>query len=241
MRILDISFALPEENLAFDEVLLNAVEDGEAEETLRFWESPSFFVVLGVAQAMTQEIDAASCFRDGVPIHRRCSAGGTVLQGPGCLNFSLALALEHHVAIQTIRSSYRYILGAIAAVFNVRGVPVRIEGISDLVLGGQKVSGNSQRRRRRSILHHGTLLYQLEVRAVARYLKEPTQRPAYRGLRVHEQFMGRLPLDAVALRQVVREALGADGYGDVPAVAELDAMRLLVEEKYRCKDWIRRR
>jgi len=241
MRVLDISFALPEENLAFDEVLLNAIEAGEAEDTLRFWESPSFFVVLGVAQAMRQEADAASCLRDGVPIHRRCSAGGAVVQGPGCLNFSLVLALEHNRHIQTIRSSYCYILGAIAAVFNARRVPVRIEGISDLAVDGLKVSGNSQRRRKRSILHHGTLLYQLESRAVARYLKEPCKRPAYRGLRVHQQFMGRLPLDAVALRQVVREAFGADGCGDVPAVAELDAMRLLVEEKYRCKDWIHRR
>jgi len=46
MRLLDISFKKPSENLAFDDVLLDGAEGGRAGETLRFWESRTPFVVL---------------------------------------------------------------------------------------------------------------------------------------------------------------------------------------------------
>ena len=47
MRLLDISFKRPSENLAFDEVLLDGAEGGQAGETLRFWESRTPFHIVG--------------------------------------------------------------------------------------------------------------------------------------------------------------------------------------------------
>ena len=74
MRLLDISFNRPERNLAFDEVLLEGLKAGKITETLRFWESPVPFVVLGVAQVLRDHVYEQACGELGVPITRRCSS-----------------------------------------------------------------------------------------------------------------------------------------------------------------------
>ena len=47
MRHLDLTLPSPAENLACDEALLDWCESGEGVETLRFWESPVPFIVVG--------------------------------------------------------------------------------------------------------------------------------------------------------------------------------------------------
>ena len=194
MRFLDVSLDDPAENLALDELLLGEAEAEDSEGILRFWESPVRFVVIGTSQALSVEVHEAHCRADGVPVLRRCTAGGCVLQGPGSLNFSLALPFSCFPEAQGIHASYSYILERICQVLEARGVPAGLAGICDIAVAGRKVSGNAQRRRSRAILHHGTLLHAVDYPAMARYLREPEDRPEYRGGRVHEDFVAALPL-----------------------------------------------
>ena len=251
MRLLDYSFDLPEENLAFDEVLLDGVESGRSDAALRFWESPVYFVVLGVSQKLAEEVREDVCNADAVPVLRRCSAGGCVLQGPGSLNFSLVLSYEDIPEIRTISSSYSFILGSLAEAFQARGFMIKRGGKSDLTLDGLKVSGNAQKRRKNAILHHGTLLYdeghkpQLTHDLMRKYLREPADRPDYRGIRTHEEFVGYVPMSADRLREIVTGVFHKDGISaitdDVPSECELLAIKTLVSEKYSCDEWTRRR
>jgi lipoate-protein ligase A len=179
LRILDHSFEEPAMNLALDEALLDAAEEGLSGETLRFWESPVPFVVLGTAQEVAKEADEAACAADGVPVLRRCTAGGCVLQGPGSLNYALVLLPELRPEVRTLKGSYCYILHALSDAFGRLGLDVRHEGTCDLAMAGRKVSGNAQKRRRRAFLHHGTLLYRADPVAMGRYLREPEDRPEY--------------------------------------------------------------
>ena len=243
MRLLDISFRAPEQNLAFDEVLLAGAEAGRTGETLRFWESPVPCVVLGVAQVLRQQVYQKRCDEDGIPILRRCSAGGCVLQGPGCLNYSLVLSYANHPGTRTIRGAYCYVLGRIAEAFRERALPLRHSGVSDLSLRGKKVSGNAQKRRRHCFLHHGTLLYGIDPQQMERYLPEPgpQDRPRYRGDRTHCGFATNLPMDAEELRDVVCGAFEAPRTANRPHPWELKETARLVHEKYATLDWIHRR
>lgn len=241
IRLLDISFDAPAQNLALDEVLLDAVERGHAPDTLRFWESPISFVALGTVQALAQEVARTHCEEDGIPILRRCTAGGCVLQGPGCLNFSLALSIERVPEAKGLHPSYAYVLGRISDALTHRGVPVYREGICDLVLDTRKVSGNAQRRRRRAILHHGTLLYRPDLEGMERYLREPEKRPSYRGARTHREFVGALPLEPGALRAAVCEAFRVAGPPEAPTAGEWQATRELAQSKYHSQQWTHRR
>jgi len=241
MRFIDYSFRKPAENLAYDELLLNWAESDKGEEVLRIWESPVPFVVLGVGQVLRQEVFEKNCLDDHVFIMRRCSAGGCVLQGPGCLNYSLVLRHSERPEIQTLRGSYVYILERIAEALQARGALAHHKGVSDLAVGGRKFSGSAQKRRRKCILHHGTLLYDVNPDLMERYLREPSDRPQYRGPRTHRGFVRPLPLSPRDIKDAMREAFAIDGQASKPSRRELDAVRSLADEKYGSRDWVWRR
>lgn len=238
MQAFDFTSDDPYENLALDEVLLRSAEQADDEDTLRFWESPIPFVVLGLAQRIHDEVRLEACAEDGVPVTRRCSAGGCVLQGPGCLNFTLVLAKDRHPGIETIRGSYDFILGKIAAAMGADTVVSA--GISDLAVDGRKVSGNAQRRQKRFILHHGTLLYDADIYSVKRYLNEPEDRPEYRGRRSHDDFITNLDLPRERLVSGILGQFGANECVE-PDPGLIQQSRQLAEEKYRTEAWIYRK
>ena len=105
LELLDLTLPTPAENLACDEALLDAAEVGERGEALRFWESPEHFVVVGYANKVATEVNVAACEARGIPILRRCSGGGTVVQGPGCLNYALVLRITDNGPTQSISSA----------------------------------------------------------------------------------------------------------------------------------------
>ena len=100
MKYLDLTLPTPEENLACDEALLDGCDDGDGPEVLRFWEPQKHFVVVGYSNRVESEVNVAACSELGIPILRRCSGGGTVLQGPGCLDYSLILRIDSNPAVQ---------------------------------------------------------------------------------------------------------------------------------------------
>lgn len=237
MILLDLTLPTPEENLALDEALLlrsereeSAGRDGEA---LRFWESPAPFVVLGVAGRLRSDVRVEACRRDGVPVLRRISGGGTVLQGPGSLNFALVLSLARRPELRDIRRGYRRILEGVAGALGIAGAGLR--GISDIALGDAKVSGNAQKRTRGALLHHGTILHGLDPAIVSRWLEEPADRPEYRGARRHEDFLGSVPIPPAELKRRLAEAWGA-----VPGGFEVPPLEGLIAEKYANPAWTER-
>lgn len=241
MRLLNTSFRTPSKNLALEEVLLDGLDGHGAPNVLRLWESAVPFVVVGVAQTIREHVHVGACREDGIPILRRCSAGGCVLQGPGCLNYSLFLRQEDYPEIRTIRGSYSFILDRIGETLRGRGVSARHKGTSDLAVSGKKVSGSAQKRRRTCILHHGTLLYEFDSGQMERYLREPADRPQYRGSRTHRGFVRCIPLPVAELRAAVREAFDAVGSGGILLREEREAVQILVDEKYDLADWNFRR
>ena len=110
MKFLDLTLPSPEENLACDEALLETCEAGLGEETLRFWESKQNFSVLGYSNKVESELNKEVCQREKLPILRRISGGGTVLQGPGCLNYALILEIKKNPELVTVTSANRFIM-----------------------------------------------------------------------------------------------------------------------------------
>ena len=180
--VLEVTRATPEENLAFDDELLAG-----GREVLRLWESPRPFVVLGRSCRVETDVHVEACAAEGVPVLRRSSGGGTVVLGPGCLNYSLVLSRP---GLMNVVESYGLILGAVVEALGVAGLGV--EG-TDLVLGGRKVAGCAQRRSGRWLLHHGTILCEgVDLARIGRLLKEPPRQPLYRAGRPHADFLAPL-------------------------------------------------
>jgi lipoate-protein ligase A len=185
----DCSLPSPAENLAADEALWESCEAG-GPEVLRFWESPEPFVVVGYGNRVATEVDVAACRERRVPVLRRITGGGTVVQGPGCLNYSLVLRTDHHAETAGITQTNRWIMHRNAtALTSLLGRPVRRRGDTDLALGEHKFSGNAQRRGRHAILFHGSLLLNLDLALVSTLLPRPSREPDYRRGREHADFV----------------------------------------------------
>lgn len=206
MEIIRHETDLPEENIAFDELFLLKAEKGGIGETLRFWESRIDFVVLGRAGKVNEECILKECMHGKVPILRRLSGGGTILQGKGCLNYSLILTYSRDKKLKHILSSYRKILEDIAEVFRSAGFGVNFFPVSDLAIGDRKISGNAQARKRSFFLHHGTFLYDFDIGKMGRYLKHPPKEPAYRNSREHDDFVVNMGCGREKIIEVITEA-----------------------------------
>lgn len=240
---LEFTAATVAEDLAWDEALLEAVAAGSLPPVLRFWERPDYAVVLGANGSVAIDVDADACRADGVPLARRSSGGGTVVLGPGCLLFSLALPFSLDPALRDVTRSYRLILGRIAAALATPadGTPGE-QGTSDLTLGLWKVSGNAQQRKADAVLHHGTLLLDFDLSRVSRYLRPPERQPAYRADRPHGAFVRNLPLTAAEARRRLREAWAVTGEADIGGRDDLRGrVAELVAEKYGDGAWVGRR
>jgi lipoate-protein ligase A len=229
------SAASPELNLALDEALLLTAEQGAANESLRFWSSDRFFVVLGYSRAFQQDVHGKACKRDNIPVLRRHSGGGTVVQGPGCLNYNLVLRMDRSDAFSTITGTTRAVLerhAAALAAFLPEGIS--LEGESDLVFRGRKFSGNAQRRLGKYVEFHGTVLFGFDVSSLQRYLREPARQPAYRGRRSHLDFVANIPVKAESVREALARAWGAT---EPLASPPLALARELVAERYGRRAW----
>jgi lipoate---protein ligase len=110
VKYLDLTLPTPQENLACDEALLDFCEEGYDHEILRFWEHCDPFVVLGYSNKTRTEVNLDAARRANVPMLRRCSGGGAVVQGPGCLNFSLILKIPEHGPLAGITETNIHIL-----------------------------------------------------------------------------------------------------------------------------------
>lgn len=236
MDFLDLTLGDVASDVALDEALLLDAEAGQGGEVLRVWERPTAAVVLGSGCKLHDDVDVAACQADGVPIVRRSSGGGTVLLGRGCLCYSLVLSFGRGEALAGIAPSYRWILGRVIDALGVDGVVQA--GISDLATGGRKFSGNAQQRKRHHLLHHGTILYSMDLTPVSRYLRLPERQPDYRERRDHEAFICNADVSRARLVTGLRATWDAR---TERASWPQEEVRRLVGEKYGTAEWTTRR
>lgn len=232
-RLLDVSFGTPAQNLACDEALLDELDSGFGQPTLRFWESHVPFVVLGYSNTIATEVNRAECARRRVPILRRVSGGGTVVQGPGCLNYNLTLPITDETAAITqtncfIMQRHR------DALTKLLGREVKIEGHTDLTIDSLKFSGNAQRRKSRALVFHGCFLLNFDLNLIEALLTHPSKEPDYRGRRSHRDFLANLKINSAYLKAAIAEAWDATETTTSPSHIRIEA---LVHDRYSNPSW----
>lgn len=233
MNYCNITLPTPRENLACDEALLDLCDEGGAGELLRFWEPSQYFVVVGYANKVSHEVHRSFCDFNSIPILRRCTGGGTVLQGPGILNYSLILRTES--PLDSIPATNDFILKrhqtALAAMLKAT---VELQGQTDLAIGGLKFCGNAQRRKKHFLLFHGSFLLNLDVDLVEKSLPFPSKQPDYRLGRSHVDFLLNLKVSANLIKDALRKTWNAT---DLLSQLPTEQITRLAGEKYSRPEW----
>lgn len=226
MKFIDLTLPTPAENLACDEALLDLCEANGGPGILRFWEAREHFIVLGYSNKARTEAHLDRARQDNIPILRRCTGGGAVLQGPGCLNYSLILPITDQVS-ETNRSIMQRHAAAL-------GNGVEVRGHSDLTLGDLKFSGNAQRRKRQYLLFHGSFLLNLDIERIERLLPMPPREPDYRHHRAHREFLMNVSLGGRKIQDALRQTWNApEMLRDVP----VERITALANGQYSSADW----
>ncbi len=161
-------------NMAVDEAILQAVNDGGSEATLRFyrWAEPT--ISLGYFQKV-EEFEAQSDDIKHMPMVRRQTGGGAILHDKE-LTYSLILPLEG-CGVTDIEAVYKLVHDAYIAGLCGQGVAAVYRGGEDrgnsqrgpffcfarghrldLVVGAAKIVGSAQRRVKKAVLQHGSLI-----------------------------------------------------------------------------------
>jgi len=238
MYLLDLTLPAPAENLACDEALLDWREESGGGEILRFWESPVPFVVVGYANRVSTEVNVPACAEANVGIFRRCSGGGAVLQGKGCLNYALILRIAENSPTGCISTANRFIMernrAGIESAIRHRRPAISVRGHTDLAIGDSKFSGNSQRRRKNFLLFHGTFLLDFNLPLVGQLLRMPSKEPDYRRRRGHGEFLANLNLSPAIVKSALGDLWQADSQLDHPPLGRIAA---LAKEKYSAREW----
>ena len=163
------------ENMAVDEAILRGVDSGESSATLRFyrWAEPT--ISLGYFQKVS-EWQGQDEVVSRMAMVRRQSGGGAILHDDE-LTYSFVLPLAIGEAFVGIESMVRLVHDGFLGSMERMGVSGcyrggGCEGVRrggpffcferehalDVMLGGEKILGSSQRRKRSACLQHGSLI-----------------------------------------------------------------------------------
>jgi lipoate-protein ligase A len=242
-RLIDSGIVPPPESAALDEAILEAHIAGDVPNTLHFYRRDRPTISIGYFQKVVESVDVAECERQGVALVRRKSGGSSIFTDPGQLIYSLVV---HEDDLPSERSeSFRLICNAIAKALGTFGVDAVYRPVNDVEVGGMKISGNAQLRRKGSVLQHGTIIVDTDMRqadSVLRVLKLARGvgvRPSTR-VTTLATLIGSVPdyeLVKGALVFAFGEAFNVKFVSSPLCKVEDSLVRKLVRELYGRKEW----
>ena len=149
----------PYYNIATEKLLLESVAPGSC--ILYLWQNQNT-VVIGRNQNAWAECKTSLLEEEGGKLARRLSGGGAVFHDIGNLNFTFLMCDEDYDVDKQ--------LSVIQAACVMAGLQADKSGRNDLLVQGQKFSGNAFYHSQGHAYHHGTLLIGANMEKLSRYL-----------------------------------------------------------------------
>ncbi len=135
-------------------------------------------IVVGRNQNTFEEVNIRFAQKQNIHVVRRMSGGGAVYHDLNNVNFSFMTALGNPSEITMDRFT-RPVVEALISM----GIPAESSGRNDILVEGRKVSGNAQAIIRDRILHHGTLLFDVNGSLLGRALNVDPEKYRSKGAR----------------------------------------------------------
>jgi lipoyl(octanoyl) transferase len=159
-------------NMAVDEAVLESAGRGDSLPTIRLYAWQPACLSLGYAQSF-KDVDLPRLKAKGWELVRRATGGRAILHTDE-LTYSVATSPEEARMSGTVLESYQRLAKALVIAVRALGLPVEMEENSppasatkgpvcfevpsayEIVVGGKKLIGSAQTRKRTGILQHGT-------------------------------------------------------------------------------------
>ena len=149
----------PHLNLAVEQYLMETVEEDAC--ILFLWQNQNT-VVIGKNQNAWKECRTALLEQEGGILARRLSGGGAVFHDLGNLNFTFLVPQSEYDLDRQF--------AVIAEAVSLLGLRSERSGRNDVLAEGRKFSGNAFYKNGHQAYHHGTLLVDVDMEKLGRYL-----------------------------------------------------------------------
>jgi lipoate-protein ligase A len=140
-------------NLAAEEHLLKH----SGAEVFMLWQSAPA-VIVGKHQNTLAEINYRFTRDNGIRIARRLTGGGTVYHDQGNINFSFIRQGEPGRLVD-----FGSFIEPVISFLKIIGIEANRGLKNEILVNGKKISGNAEHVYRNRVLHHGTLLYNVDL------------------------------------------------------------------------------
>jgi len=178
-------------NMAVDEAVLESVGRGDSFPTIRLYAWDPACISLGYAQPIS-DVDISRLQARGWEMVRRLSGGRAVLHTDE-LTYSVIAPLNEPRVAGTVLESYKRLAAALVEAFRMLSLPVEVQkhatpgnktpdpicfvvpSTYEITVGGKKLVGSAQSRRKEGILQHGTLPLTGDLARITQVLAFPDE------------------------------------------------------------------
>ncbi|WP_254767413.1 lipoate--protein ligase family protein [Salinilacihabitans rarus] len=229
---------------ALEGVLIERLDAGDLEPTLRFWYRESPAVALGRFQAYADEVAVDYVEEHDIDVVRRLTGGGAMYVEPGAV-ITYSLYLPREAVADDIEASYaeldRWAIDALREV----GLDVSHEPLNDISHPDGKIGGAAQLRKGDAVLHHTTMSYDLDTSEMLRVLRIGEEKVSDKAIESAEKRVAVMSDYVDASREEVIDALTetfADRFEAEPGRLPddvLDEARRRAVETFATDEWNR--
>lgn len=222
-------------NLSFEEYLVNQVKEDEI--YFYLWQN-QHTVVIGKHQNPWREVRVAELEAESGKLARRLSGGGAVYHDLGNLNFTFVMHKKH----ENLPKQLNVILSAVKTL----GVNAAFSGRNDILAEGRKFSGNAFYYGKNNYYHHGTVLVDVDMPNLGKYLNVSMKKLESKGVESVKsrvinlkEINPEITVDQIkiALRQAFELEYGALAQGEVHEVSENHAPIEAIERFNHYASW----
>ncbi len=152
----------PSYNIAFEEYAFTEI--AKRDDVFILWINEPCIVV-GKNQNTAQEINQKYCDENGIKIVRRISGGGAVYHDLNNLNYTIISNEKSKVNFD-----FKSLSQPVINTLKTMDVASEFTGRNDLVIDGQKFCGNAQHIKGNRVMHHGCILYDVDLGVLSKAL-----------------------------------------------------------------------
>lgn len=162
-------------NLALEEYALKKLDIND--NIIILWQNEPT-VVVGRNQNTIEEINTKYIKENNIHVVRRLSGGGAVYHDLGNLNFTF---IEKNTGDSV--SNFKKFTDPVINALGRLGISAAFSGRNDITIDEKKFSGNAQYYFRNKLLHHGTILFNSDLRVVQNTLNVKIDKIKSKGIK----------------------------------------------------------
>jgi len=239
-------------NMAVDEAILQSRIAERVPNTIRFFRWQPSAISIGRFQEVQKEVHVENCKKYGIDIVRRISGGGAVYHDyDGEITYSATVGTED-LGTEDVFAAYNHICNGLIEAIKALGInadfnPGNPKNCPNISVNGRKISGSAQSYKSGVLLQHGTLLMDLDLKKMFKFLNVPWAKTCLEIVNVAEKKITSVKqevgssismMDAYeALVKGFEKALGISLKKGELTSYEQEIAKKLCREKYSTDEW----